>query len=105
MNRRAFASLVISGILGLSTRAAAQKGAPGGPPRWGQDVEKEFRVGPGLGPRLMTEEEWKEHQEKLRTLKGAELDAYRRETHQKMLARAKERGIEIGAGRGPARGR
>jgi hypothetical protein len=102
MNRRAFASLLITGIVGLSSSAVGQ--GPGGRPRWGQDVEKEFRLGPGLGPRLMTEEEWKEHQEKLRTLKGAELDAYRREVHEKMVARARERGIEIRPGRGPARG-
>jgi hypothetical protein len=52
----------------------------------------------------MTEEEWKEHQTKMRTLKGAELEAYRQETHAKMMERAKERGITVPpgpAGRGP----
>ena len=101
MNRRIFVSLVIAGITGLAGRAAAQGGSPPGRgPRWAQDVEKEFKVGPGLGPRLMTEEEWKEHRAKMQTLKGPELEAYRRETHEKMTARAKERGIEVGPGRG-----
>ena len=104
MDRRAFASLVVTGIVGLSSGAAAQGGPPARP-RWGQDAEKEFRLGAGLGPKLMTEEEWKEHQAKMRTLKGAELDAYRQEMHEKMVARAKERGIEIPPGRGPGRGR
>ena len=104
MERRAFASLVIAGIAGLASGAAAQGGpSPGGRPRWGQDAEKELRLGAGMGPKLMTEEEWKEHQAKMRTLKGAELDAYRREVHEKMVTRAKERGIEMGPGRGPAR--
>jgi hypothetical protein len=106
MNRRAFASLVIAGIAGLASHAAAQGGPPPGRgPRWAQDAEKEFKVGPGMGPRLMTEDEWKEHRTKMQTLKGAELEAYRRATHEKMAARAKERGIEMGPGRGrgPAR--
>jgi hypothetical protein len=104
MNRRTFAIVGIIGLAGLATRAAAQGGPPPGRgPRWGQDAEKEFRLGRGMGPKLMTEDEWKEHQEKMRTLKGPELDAYRRETHEKMVARAKERGIEMGPGRGPAR--
>lgn len=47
----------------------------------------------------------------MRTLQGAERDAYRREMHEKMTARARERGIDMGPmpgpggrqGRGPAR--
>ena len=53
----------------------------------------------------MTEEEWKEHQEKMRTLSGEERERYRRETHEKMRDRAKERGVampgEPGRGGGP----
>ena len=103
MDRRTFAGLVIVGVVGFVHGAAAQGGPPAGRPRWAQDAEKEFRLGRGMGPRLMTEEEWKEHQAKMRTLKGPELEAYRREMHEKMLARAKERGIEMGPGRTPAR--
>lgn len=68
---------------------------------WGANAEKEFRLGAGMGPKLMTEDEWKEHQTKMRTLKGAELDAYRREMHDKMVARAKERGTDMPATPGP----
>jgi hypothetical protein len=46
-----------------------------------------------MAPKLMTEDEWKEHQEKMRTLKGDELTRYRQEVHNKMMERAKERGI------------
>jgi hypothetical protein len=54
-----------------------------------------------MGPKLMTEEEWKEHQEKMRTLTPTEREVYRREMHEKMVARAKERGIEMPAMPGP----
>jgi hypothetical protein len=62
---------------------------------WGPRAEKEFHLGPGMGPKLMTEEEWKEHQEKMRTLTPAERDAYRVEMHKKMVARAKDRGVDM----------
>jgi hypothetical protein len=90
-------SVVTAGIAGIASGAAAQ----GGPPRWGQDAEKEFRLGRGMGPKLMTEEEWKEHHEKMRTLTGEERERYRRETHEKMRERAKERGIAMPAEPGP----
>lgn len=110
MDRRTFIVVMGTSVLAVTTGARAQSAAPRGG-GWGATAEKEFRLGPGMGPKLMTEEEWKEHQAKMRTLKGAELDAYRRETHDKMVARAKERGIEMpampgpgaGRGRGPAR--
>ena len=107
MKRRMFIALMGTSMLAMATGARAQSSAPRGG-GWGATAEKEFRLGRGMGPKLMTEEEWKEHQAKMRTLKGAELDAYRREMHDKMVARAKERGIEMpatpgpGAGRGPA---
>jgi hypothetical protein len=34
----------------------------------GPAPEKEFYLGKGMGPKLMTDEEWKEHQQKMRTL-------------------------------------
>lgn len=102
MNRRAFVTGVIAGIVGGATAAAAQGGPPSGTgPRWGQDAEKEFRLGRGTGPKLMTEEEWKEHHAKMRTLTGEERERYRRETHEKMRERAKERGIAMPAEPGP----
>ncbi|HEX7785660.1 MAG TPA: hypothetical protein VF653_05520 [Methylomirabilota bacterium] len=102
MDRRAFVSVVIAGMAAIASGAAAQGGPPsGGRPRWGQDAEKEFGLGRGLGPKLMTEEEWKEHHEKMRTLTGEERERYRRETHEKMRERAKERGIAMPAEPGP----
>ena len=83
MDRRGFVSVVIAGMAAIASGAAAQGGPPSrGRPRWGQDAEKEFGLGRGLGPKLMTEEEWKEH-------------------HEKMRERAKERGIAMPAEPGP----
>ena len=95
MERRAFVGVVIAGIAGIASDAVAQG------PRWGQDAEKEFGLGRGMGPKLMTEEEWKQHHEKMRTLKGEDRERYRRETHDKMRERAKERGIAMPAEPGP----
>lgn len=97
MNRRAFVvvlgSSLLAGIAGVTAQTPPGRG--GG--MWGPQAEKEFRLGRGMGPKLMTEEEWKQHQEKMRTLDPAARDAYRREMHDKMVARAKERGIEMPA--------
>jgi hypothetical protein len=97
VDRRSFVSVVTAGIVAVASGAAAQGGPPPGgrPQRWGQDAEKEFRLGRGMGPKLMTEEEWKAHHEKMRTLTGEERERYRRETHETMRARAKERGIAM----------
>jgi hypothetical protein len=103
MKRRLFIASLGAFALAGTGIAAGQSAAPRAP-GWGASAEKEFRMGRGMAPKLMTEEEWKEHQAKMRTLKGPELDAYRREVHDKMTARAKERGIEMPPpGRGPAR--
>ena len=102
MDRRAFVSVMTAGILGMAGGAAGQGGPPSGKgPGWGQQAETEFKLGRGMGPKLMTEEEWKEHHEKMRTLKGDEREKYRRETHDKMRERAKERGIAMPAEPGP----
>lgn len=104
MRRRTFVAVLASSVLAVVARAGAQSPGPRGPgPRggWGTQAEKEFRLGRGMGPKLMTEEEWKEHQEKMRTLKGTERETYRREMHDKMVARAKERGVEMPMTPGP----
>ncbi len=98
MERRQFIAAVTSGALAAATAAFAQGPGPKTPdtrPRWGQQAEKEFSLGRGLGPKLMTEEEWKEHQEKMRTMTPDEREKYRREMHQKMQERAKERGVAL----------
>ena len=108
LNRRAFIALMGGSVVAAATQAAGQGPAPGKGGGWAAGAEMEFGIGAGMGPKLMTEEEWKEHQAKMRTLKGAERDTYRRETHAKMAARAKGRGIAMrpmpGAG-GPPAGR
>jgi hypothetical protein len=102
VDRRAFVSVVIAGIVGVVSGADAQGSAPsGGRPPWAQEAEKELRLGRGMGPKLMTEEEWKEHHAKMRTLTGEERERYRREMHDKMRERAKERGIAMPAEPGP----
>jgi hypothetical protein len=106
MTRRTLVRLMVATVIGIPAAAAGQGGPPGGArPRWGQDVEKEFKVGRGLGPKLMTEEEWKEHHRKMQTLSGDERDRYRREMHEQMRERAKERGIAMPAEPGPHGGR
>ena len=110
MDRRAFVIVVTGAAFALVGSAFAQ-GVPAQPapapkkgPRWGQQAEKDFRLGRGLGAQLMTEEEWKEHQKKMRSLTGEERERYRQEVHDKMVQRAKEKGITMPAApRGPSR--
>ena len=106
MKRRAFVMFVGASVLAAAAGARAQTPSGGGRGMWGSEAEKQFRLGRGMGPKLMTEEEWKEHQEKMRTLNATDREAYRREMHEKMVARAKERGIEMPAmpGRGSRAG-
>jgi hypothetical protein len=104
MNRRAFGATVAGMVLVTGGRVLAQGGPPpqGQRPRWGQQAEKDFRLGRGLGPQLMTEEEWKEHQQKMRSMTSEDREKYRQEMHQKMLERAKEKGISLPAAPRPA---
>jgi hypothetical protein len=102
MDRRAFVGIVIAGMAATAGGARAQGGPPPGKgPRWGQQAETELGLGRGVGPKLMTEEEWTQHQAKMRTLTGEERERYRRETHEKMRERAAERGIAMPAEPGP----
>jgi hypothetical protein len=102
MHRRAFVGVVTGAVLGIVTGAGAQ-GGPGKGPPWASEAEQDLRLGRGMAPRLMTEEEWKEHQQKMRTLTGEERERYRMETHDTMMERAKERGITMPPGPGPRR--
>jgi hypothetical protein len=53
----------------------------------------------------MTEEEWKEHQRKMRSLTGEERERYRQEVHDKMVKRPKDKGMtRPAASHGPAGG-
>ena len=98
MERRQVIVVLTGGVLAAATAAGAQGPGttpPATRPRWGQQAEKEFRMGRGLGPQLMTEDEWKEHQEKMRTMTPEQREKYRQEVHQRMLERAKEKGLTV----------
>ncbi|MBI1735378.1 MAG: hypothetical protein HYR51_09405 [Candidatus Rokubacteria bacterium] len=104
MKRRSFVTVLAAGVLASASSALAQGGAaPDTRPRWGQQAEHEFRLGRGLAPRLMTEDEWKEHQEKMRAMTAEERRKYREEVHERMVDRAKERGLSVPPPRGPGR--
>ena len=120
------AALVL--LAGLAVGAPAVPAQEGAPPvqerqrsrlHWSEQAEQSFRLGPGMGRKLMTEEEWGEHRDKMRAMSPEERDLYRREFHQKMMERAKEKGLSLpqmpgpggpregsgmGGGRGPAMG-
>jgi len=108
MERRTFVSVAAAGVLAGASSALAQAGAKPRQsdqrPRWGRQAEQEFRMGRGLAPQLMTEEEWKEHQQKMRSMTPQEREKYRQEVHQKMVERAREKGITMPSGpKAPAR--
>lgn len=83
---------------GFAQGPPARKG-PG--PRWDQEAEQSFRMGRGMGRQLMTQEEWQEHQKKMRSMTPEERSRYREETHKQMMERAKEKGITIPDTPGP----
>jgi hypothetical protein len=95
--------LLIAAALAASLAALAQPYGPGpgpGPgargPRWGAEVT------PGWA--LMTPEERKAHQDKMRSFsQPGDCRAYLEEHHRQMQARAKERGRDLPA-RGPGPG-
>jgi hypothetical protein len=98
MDRRTFVSVLVGSVLAVPFTVSAQT-PPARPPdqrpRWGQQAEKEFRLGRGLAPKLMNEEEWKEHQQKMRTMTAEERRQYREQVHQQMMERAKEQGMAM----------
>lgn len=69
--------------------------------RWEEQAEKDLGLERGVGRKLMTEEEWREHQRKMRSVTAKEREEYRKEFHQQMVERARERGITIPETPGP----
>ena len=67
---------------------------------------------PPYGHNLMTQEEWREHDEAMTQLSAEERHEYRQRIHAEMKERARERGIELpdevpdwaGTGMGPGHG-
>ncbi|HSB40226.1 MAG TPA: hypothetical protein VLK28_00205 [Methylomirabilota bacterium] len=88
----------------LATASFAQGPPPAGKgrgPRWDQEAEQTFRMGRGTGRQLMTEEEWKEHRAKMRSMSAEERARYREEVHKRMVERAKDKGVTIPDTPGP----
>ena len=94
--RRGFAiGLAAAAATLLTARGFAQGPAPGKGPRWDQEAEQSFHMGRGMGRQLMTEEEWKEHRAKMRGMTAEDRTRYREEMHQRMIERAKEKGVTV----------
>jgi hypothetical protein len=105
--RRRFVMALAAAALSLLAARGEAQGPPPGKgkgPRWDQDAEQTFRMGRGMGRQLMTEEEWKEHQAKMRGMTAEERTRYREEWHKKMMERAKEKGVTIPDTPGPGPG-
>jgi hypothetical protein len=98
----------VFGLTAATVSLLAARGFAQGPPagkgrglRWDQDAEQTFRMGRGMGRQLMTEEEWKEHRDKMRGMTAQERSRYREETHKRMMERAKEKGVTMPETPGP----
>jgi len=97
-------------VIGLAAAASlvAARGFAQGPPagkgpgpRWDQDAEQSFHMGRGMGRRLMTEDEWKEHRAKMRGMTAEDRSRYREAMHKRMMERAKEKGVTVPDSPGP----
>ena len=88
--------LVLTPTLSSAEEATEQKQT-----RWENQAEETFGIGMGLGRKLMTQEEWREHQRKMKTMTVEEHKQYRKEIHTQMVERAKERGITMPETSGP----
>lgn len=66
-----------------------------------REAEKTFGMGKGHGLKLMTQEEWREHQRKMQSMTAEERERYSNEVHERMVERAKEKGISLPDTPGP----
>ncbi len=98
--RRLYGGLIIAAFLALPLSLPFTVGA-NDEEKWEQQVEESFYLGRGMGRQLMTQEEWLEHREKMRTLSPEECEGYRLEWHKRMMGRARERGITMPETPGP----
>ncbi|MFQ5846690.1 MAG: hypothetical protein ACE5IQ_03340 [Candidatus Methylomirabilales bacterium] len=73
-------------------------------PQWGRQAEDTFGLGRGMGRRLMSREEWQAHRQTMQRLSPEERQRYREQWHEKMVERARERGITMPETPGPHRG-
>lgn len=115
--KRSIGVITLAGLLILPALSPMRDARAQGARQWGQQAEENFRLGPGMGPRLMTEQEWQDHWKKMQSMSPEERQKYREEWHKKMVERARERGITMpempgphgpggpGRGTGPGGGR
>jgi hypothetical protein len=76
-------------VAGAAEQPARRPGA------WEQNADWMLGLGRGVGRQLLTEEEWREHREKMRGMQPEERLRYRQELQSRMRERAKERGIKL----------
>lgn len=101
LKRKIFLSLAIIAVLVFAGGylytgpAMADEEAEESESGWETRAEKSFGIGHGLGRKLMTEDEWKEHQQKMRTMTSEEKIEYRRKVHEELRERAAEKGIKM----------
>jgi hypothetical protein len=74
---------------------AQSQGQNGQEAAWKTDVERTFYLSPGLGEKLMTQDEWKSHQGRLYEMDFNEQAAYRQEWHKKLMQQARDKGIAL----------
>ena len=86
--------------------------------QWQQQVEESFNLRQGMAHKLMTQKEWRKHQQKMSKMTAQKRLEYRKQIHERMTERAKKMGIDMpqksspqrkfdgsGGGRGGGRGR
>ena len=81
-------------LLGLHFPMREAQGQAEVPSRWERQAEESFNLAPGMGRRLMSEQEWKEYQQKMRRIDPADREGYRAEWYEKIVERARERAIK-----------
>lgn len=81
-------------LLALLFPLGEAQGQGHAPSRWERQAEESFNLVPGMGRRLMSEQEWKEYQQKMQGIDPADRERYRAEWYEKMVERARERAIK-----------
>ncbi len=99
--RRLISWVALAGLVVLPFAFSVSAVGAQAEPQWQQQAEKSFYLGRGMGRQLMTEQEWQEHHQKMQSMSPEERQKYREEWHEKMVERARERGITMPETPGP----
>ena len=81
-------------IMGMPAPVSAQ---PADETGWEEQAERSFSLPQGTASQLMTQEEWQQHRQKMLGLDREKRNKYRKEWHDEMIERAKERGLSMPA--------